>query len=36
VGVANVGVVLTRSSENQNDPEDEALDAVSPEFNNKL
>jgi hypothetical protein len=26
---------VTRSGENQNDPEDEVLDAVRPEFNNK-
>jgi hypothetical protein len=26
---------VTRSSENQSDPEDEVLDVVIPEFNNK-
>jgi hypothetical protein len=29
-------VGMTRSSENQNDPEDEVLDVVRPEFNNKF
>jgi ribosomal 50S subunit-associated protein YjgA (DUF615 family) len=35
VSVANFGVGLTRSSTNQNDDEDEVLDVVRPEFNNK-
>jgi hypothetical protein len=35
VGVANVGVDLTRSSEKKNDPEDEVLEVVTLEINNK-
>jgi hypothetical protein len=34
-GRANVGVGLTTSSENQNDPENEVLDIARREFNNK-